>query len=90
MPWPFSSRKRSAQGGDLALAVGPISAAALTDRGQRHATNEDSVGLASDEPRGLLLLIVADGVGGLKHGDVASNATVESAKRRLPTRVPSL
>lgn len=83
MPWPFSSRKRSAPGGDLALAVGSVTAAARTDIGQRHGTNEDAVGLAGDESRGLLLLVVADGVGGLKHGDVASRATVDAAKGAL-------
>jgi PPM family protein phosphatase len=56
-----------------------IIAVAHTDRGQRHASNEDAVGLASDPARSLLLLVVADGVGGLKHGDVASKATVEAA-----------
>lgn len=67
----------------MAVSVGPITAAAHTDRGQRHATNEDSVGLASDESRGLLLLVVADGVGGLKHGEVASRATVDAAKAAI-------
>ena len=49
--------------------------AALTDRGLRRATNEDSV-LAQELPHDFVLLAVADGVGGLPHGDIASDETV--------------
>lgn len=70
----------------MKAALGPFEAAARTDRGQRHPANEDSVGLATDEARGLLLLVVADGVGGLKQGDVASKATVEAARSSLETK----
>lgn len=80
MPWPFSSRKRSEA---LDLTVGPISAVARTDRGRRHPENEDAVGLAAAPGRNALLLVVADGVGGLKHGDVASKATVEAARASI-------
>ena len=80
MPWPFSSRKRSEA---LDLTVGPISAVARTDRGRRHPENEDAVGLAAAPGRNAMLLVVADGVGGLKHGDVASTDTVEAARASI-------
>ncbi len=49
--------------------------AALTDRGLKRATNEDSV-LAEELPHGSVLLAVADGVGGAAHGEIASDETV--------------
>ena len=45
--------------------------AALTDPGLARTANEDSV-LALELPDGSILLAVADGVGGLRGGDVAS------------------
>jgi protein phosphatase len=49
--------------------------AALTDRGQKRAINEDSV-LAEELEDGSVLLAVADGVGGLGQGEVASAEAV--------------
>jgi protein phosphatase len=58
-----------------------IAAAALTDPGQWHETNEDSV-FAYIHPRtrgdSMGLLIVADGIGGHKAGEVASNLTIDT------------
>lgn len=53
----------------------PAQIAALTDRGQKRSVNEDTV-LAEELPDGSILLAVADGVGGLSHGEVASTEAV--------------
>lgn len=49
--------------------------AALTDRGLKRATNQDSA-LAQELSHDFVLLAVADGVGGLSHGEIASDETV--------------
>lgn len=46
-------------------------AAALTDAGKKRPGNEDAAAIA-DLANGSLLLAVADGVGGMGHGDMAS------------------
>lgn len=53
----------------------PAQIAALTNRGQKRSVNEDTV-LAEELPDGSILLAVADGVGGLSHGTVASTEAV--------------
>ena len=56
---------------------------AATDRGLKRARNEDSHGVWSAEDPGVLsargvLLVVADGMGGARAGDVASRLAVET------------
>ena len=53
----------------------PTQIAALTNRGQKRSVNEDTV-LAEELPDGSILLAVADGVGGLSQGEVASTEAV--------------
>jgi protein phosphatase len=50
---------------------------AITDKGMRRATNQDSA-IARELPSGLAILVVADGVGGSGGGEVASKETVET------------
>jgi len=56
--------------------------AALTDPGRQRQVNEDQA-VALELPGGTLLLAVADGVGGMGQGDVASRETVTSLQRLL-------
>jgi len=55
-----------------------ISYAGGTDRGKVRLQNEDSILMSSFEHSDVVLLIVADGVGGHKGGEVASKLSVES------------
>lgn len=91
MPWPFSSRKRNGNGIAFDLRIGAIEAVARTDRGRRYPENQDAVGLAGDASRELMVLVVADGVGGLADGSGASQATVSAvaaAVSELPSQAP--
>ncbi len=56
--------------------------AALTDPGRKRATNEDRV-LVEELPDGSVLLVVADGVGGLAHGELASEHAVRAVHDEL-------
>jgi protein phosphatase len=51
--------------------------AALTDRGQRRSNNQDQA-FAGELPGGWVLLVVADGVGGMGGGEFASAAAVQA------------
>ena len=57
-----------------------ISAVAITDPGLVRAVNEDAVAVqhARDDARRDFLAVVADGMGGHGHGDVASRLAVEA------------
>lgn len=50
---------------------------ALTDRGIIRKQNQDAFYSLSDEAKGVALLVVCDGMGGAKAGNVASKMTVE-------------
>ena len=61
-----------------------------TDLGKRRGNNEDSLRcgvLAAGTPRASTLLVVSDGVGGLKAGEVASRLAVESLHTLLGERL---
>jgi serine/threonine protein phosphatase PrpC len=51
----------------------------LTDRGKKRQHNEDSVGIFSNK-NGDILVVVADGMGGHRAGDIASTLTVDNLK----------
>lgn len=51
----------------------------MTDRGKKRQLNEDSVGIFKNK-NGDLLVVVADGMGGHRAGDVASAMTVDYLK----------
>ena len=55
-----------------------INYAGGTDRGKVRAQNEDSILMSGFENSDVVLLVVADGVGGHKGGEVASKLTVDS------------
>jgi protein phosphatase len=57
--------------------------ASATDRGLRRSGNEDSVAVESGQQNGrpCALLVVADGMGGAKGGEVASHMAVEAVVR---------
>src|SRR4051812_10378230 len=64
--------------------------AAGTDRGQRRDTKQDRA-LAERLADGKLLLVVADGVGGMNGGELASEETVQAVAakiRELTTDAP--
>lgn len=48
----------------------------VTDPGRRRENNQDSV-LVRELPAGYVLLVVADGVGGMRGGEVASSSAIE-------------
>ena len=62
--------------------------AALTHRGRRRRKNEDAI-LATALPGGALLLVVADGVGGERAGEVASRSAVRLLEQQMASRVGS-
>ncbi len=58
--------------------------AALSHKGRRHPTNEDSI-LSVSLDGGALLLVVADGVGGERAGEVASREAVQTVEKHVRT-----
>lgn len=58
-----------------------LDAAAVSDRGLKRSSNEDSV--LCDPPRGLFA--VADGMGGHASGEVASRLAIETVRREWPS-----
>src|SRR4029450_2873047 len=65
--------------------AGPVTFANLTDIGPVRARNEDSLGAFEPDDPALLpsrgrLFVVADGMGGLARGDVASRVAVEALR----------
>ena len=65
------------------LAAALEGVAAVTDRGRRHHRNEDAFAMARNDGRGLLALVVCDGVSSAPRSDVAAQAAADAACRRL-------
>ena len=58
---------------------------AMSDKGRVRENNEDSYFIPNDE--NFPLFIVADGIGGHKSGEIASNMTVDIIKNNLKTNI---
>ena len=69
----------------LATAVVNYTAAAVSDRGRKRPTNEDSYGFSVESG----IFFVCDGMGGAAAGEIASSLAVDEMLRSLGTRHPS-
>ena len=65
------------------LSAALADVAAVTDRGRRQHRNEDAFARARQDGRGLLALVVCDGVSSSTQSDVAAQAAADAACRRL-------
>jgi len=67
----------------VATAVVRYSAAALTDRGRKRASNEDAFGYSIEHG----VYVVCDGMGGAAAGEIASSLAVDEVLRLVSERV---
>ena len=77
------NRRRGQRRDHLTAAI--AGAVAVSDRGIRHYRNEDAFALAHHDGRGLLALVVCDGVSSASRSDEAAQAAADAACRRLAT-----
>lgn len=75
------TRRRRGERDHLTAALDGV--AAVTDRGRRHHRNEDAFAVARHDGRGLLAVVVCDGVSSSTLADEAAQAAADAACRRL-------
>ena len=67
----------------MATAVARYTAAALTDRGRKRASNEDAFGYSAEHG----VYLVCDGMGGANAGEIASALAIEEVLRLITERL---
>jgi protein phosphatase len=67
----------------VATAVARYTAAALTDRGRKRASNEDAFGYSAEHG----VYLVCDGMGGAAAGEIASSLAIEEVLRLVTERL---
>jgi len=67
----------------VATAVARYTAAALTDRGRKRASNEDAFGYSVEHG----VYLVCDGMGGANAGEIASSLAIEEVLRMITERL---
>lgn len=85
MSWKFNEALNTNHKEALSLDLGEYRVFYFSMRGLEKEKNEDAV-LIAISSSGDILLVVADGMGGYKNGDLASKTVVHSLKQKLSRR----